>query len=107
MLKTLCLLFTTLTITLSLSACGFPHATDNYLQKLTALATKIEALAEQSSVCQSQIDRIEARYGHLAPGKNTFLELDFTESESRRFHQLIDRIEAANKKIIRKGERDC
>lgn len=92
---------------LMLSACGFPRPADDYLQKLTSLAERIETLAAQPSVCQSQVDRIEYRYGHLAPGKNTFLEADFTEQESRQFHHLIDRIERANRTIIRKGNPDC
>ncbi|MBL4742248.1 MAG: hypothetical protein CMF12_01710 [Idiomarina sp.] len=92
---------------LTLSACGFPRAADDYLEKLESLAVKIEQLAQQPSVCQSQVNKIEYRYGHLAPGKNTYLEADFTPDESRQFHQLIERIEAANKKIIRKGNPDC
>ena len=94
-------------VVLSLSGCGFPRPADDYLQKLSALAKKIEQLAEQPNVCQSQVDRIEYRYGYLAPGKNTFLEADFSEQESRQFHQLIERIERANRVIIRKGNPDC
>lgn len=92
---------------LTLSACGFPRAADDYLEKLESLAVKIEQLAQQPAVCQSHVDQIEYRYGHLAPGKNTYLEADFTPDESHQFQQLIERIEAANKKIVRKGQPDC
>lgn len=97
----------TLLTLLTLSACGFPRAADDYLNKLSALATKIETLSEQSTICQSDVDHIEQRYGYLAPGKNTSLEFDFTEQEAKQFQRLIEKIEKANADIIRKGDRTC
>lgn len=92
---------------MSLAACDFPRAAEDYLDKLATLANKIENLSQQATVCQSDVDRLEDRYGYLAPGKNTTLEFDFSVEEAARFQRLIERIEQANTRIIRKGNSDC
>ncbi len=85
---------------LSLSSCEFPRAAEDYLHKL-------EQLADQQRICMSAITKLEQRYDYLAPGKNSYLEFDFTDQEAERFEQLNRRIEQANRKIVQKGNADC
>ena len=97
----------TLPVFLMIVSCGFPPATNDYLEKLEKLAIKIEQLSQQSTICQSDVDQIERRYGHLAPGKNTYVEFEFSDQQAAQFQQLIKRIETANRDIVSKGNPNC
>ncbi|MGM0526755.1 MAG: hypothetical protein ACQEQ8_11270 [Pseudomonadota bacterium] len=90
-----------------LTACGQPRIVTDYLEKLEGLAHHVEALAEQPKVCMSSISKVEERYGYLAPGKNTYLEYQFTPAEARRFDALVSRIEQANRVIRKRGDDNC
>lgn len=90
-----------------LTACGQPKIVTDYLEKLDGLAQHVEALAEQPKVCMSSISEVEERYGYLAPGKNSYLEYQFTPAEARRFDALVSRIEQANRVIRKRGDHSC
>lgn len=92
---------------LLVTGCSFPRIELDYLNKLERLANEVETISQQPTVCMSEITRVEQQYGYLAPGHNTYLEKDFTAAEQARFERLVKRIEAANKKVIRKGDATC
>lgn len=92
---------------LLLSGCSYPRMAADYIRKLEDLTVTIETLAEQDTVCMSKVDKLEDRYDYLAPGKNTYLEFDFTEQEAARFEQLNQRLQAAYQRITKKGDINC